>query len=112
MINVLSPSSNSSQQRVNRYVTIAIFVGEVSIILYSSHSAEILSVPQAESNGSCTNKSDAKPTPTRNSDGRSHKSGTSKVTAVIPSLPATYVALYPYKPQKSDELELKKGCKF
>lgn len=28
-----------------------------------------------------------------------------------PNLPATYVALYPYKPQKSDELELKKGCK-
>lgn len=24
-------------------------------------------------------------------------------------LPATYVALYPYKPQKTDELELKKG---
>lgn len=22
-----------------------------------------------------------------------------------------FVALYPYKPQKSDELELKKGCK-
>lgn len=34
------------------------------------------------------------------------------MTAVIPSLPATYVALYPYKPQKSDELELKKGCKW
>lgn len=30
----------------------------------------------------------------------------------VPNLPATYVALYPYKPQKSDELELKKGCKF
>ncbi|ETN66109.1 hypothetical protein AND_002110 [Anopheles darlingi] len=26
-----------------------------------------------------------------------------------PQLPATYVALYPYKPQKPDELELKKG---
>lgn len=23
-----------------------------------------------------------------------------------------FVALYPYKPQKPDELELKKGCKF
>lgn len=27
-----------------------------------------------------------------------------------PSLPATYVAVYPYKPQKSDELELRKGA--
>lgn len=26
-----------------------------------------------------------------------------------PQLPATYIALYPYKPQKPDELELKKG---
>lgn len=33
-------------------------------------------------------------------------------TTGIPNLPATYVALYPYKPQKFDELELKKGCKF
>ncbi|KAG4066680.1 hypothetical protein HA402_007316 [Bradysia odoriphaga] len=86
MINVLTPPANSSQ-RINR------------------HSAEILSVPQAESN---LNKSDPKPVASRHSDG-SHKSGSSKVTAVIPSLPATYVALYPYKPQKSDELELKKG---
>lgn len=23
-----------------------------------------------------------------------------------------FIALYPYKPHKSDELELKKGCKF
>lgn len=76
-----------------------------------SHSAEILSSvpPPAESNG-CLNKSDPKPVTSRHSDG-SHKSGSAKVTAVIPSLPATYVALYPYKPQKSDELELKKGCK-
>lgn len=29
-----------------------------------------------------------------------------------PQLPATYIALYPYKPQKPDELELKKGCKY
>lgn len=29
-----------------------------------------------------------------------------------PSVPSNaYVALFPYKPQKSDELELKKGCK-
>lgn len=29
-----------------------------------------------------------------------------------PQLPATYIALYPYKPQKPDELELKKGCTY
>lgn len=81
-------------------------------IYNSSHSAEILSVSQTESNGltNCSTKPDQKPAASRHSDG-SHKSGSSKVTAVIPSLPATYVALYPYKPQKSDELELKKGCK-
>lgn len=27
-------------------------------------------------------------------------------------LPAAYVALYPYRPQKPDELELKKGGRF
>ncbi|XP_019769090.2 E3 ubiquitin-protein ligase SH3RF1 isoform X1 [Dendroctonus ponderosae] len=31
------------------------------------------------------------------------------VPAADPQLPATFMALYPYKPQKSDELELKKG---
>lgn len=30
-------------------------------------------------------------------------------TELTPSEPATYIALYPYKPQKPDELELKKG---
>lgn len=34
MINVLSPSSNSSQQRVNRYICIVIFVDEISIIFF------------------------------------------------------------------------------
>ncbi|XP_004529891.1 E3 ubiquitin-protein ligase SH3RF1 isoform X3 [Ceratitis capitata] len=31
---------------------------------------------------------------------------------VPPSLPWGYLALYPYKPRKSDELELKKGCVY
>ncbi|KRT84805.1 SH3 domain-containing protein [Oryctes borbonicus] len=30
-------------------------------------------------------------------------------TELAPTEPATYIALYPYKPQKADELELKKG---
>lgn len=28
------------------------------------------------------------------------------------ALPAAYVAIYPYKPQKPDELELKKGGQY
>ncbi|XP_039955140.1 E3 ubiquitin-protein ligase SH3RF1-like [Bactrocera tryoni] len=31
---------------------------------------------------------------------------------IPPSLPWGYLALYPYKPRKSDELELKKGCVY
>lgn len=30
----------------------------------------------------------------------------------VPSLPWGYLALYPYKPRKNDELELKKGCVY
>ncbi|XP_058457926.1 E3 ubiquitin-protein ligase SH3RF1 [Malaya genurostris] len=40
------------------------------------------------------------------------KNSTAKASQIYnphPQLPATYVALYPYKPQKPDELELKKG---
>ncbi|KAG5894443.1 hypothetical protein JTB14_014892 [Gonioctena quinquepunctata] len=49
------------------------------------------------------------------SDGQVSSSGERSKRNVHPvgghdiQLPATYVALYPYKPQKSDELELKKG---
>lgn len=43
-----------------------------------------------------------------NSD-KSRKSSGHSVPVHDVQLPATYVALYPYKPQKADELELKKG---
>ncbi|KAJ8865901.1 hypothetical protein PR048_033424 [Dryococelus australis] len=32
--------------------------------------------------------------------------------AAVTQLPAAYIALYPYKPQKADELELRKGCVY
>ncbi|XP_063239951.1 E3 ubiquitin-protein ligase SH3RF3-like isoform X2 [Bacillus rossius redtenbacheri] len=32
--------------------------------------------------------------------------------ASVSQLPTAYVALYPYKPQKADELELRKGCVY
>ncbi|XP_067628458.1 E3 ubiquitin-protein ligase SH3RF1 isoform X2 [Eurosta solidaginis] len=37
---------------------------------------------------------------------------TSIVQHAPPTLPWGYLALYPYKPRKSDELELKKGCVY
>lgn len=40
---------------------------------------------------------------------RSRRSGNHSVPVHDVHLPATYVALYPYKPQKADELELRKG---
>lgn len=38
-----------------------------------------------------------------------HKRSGDTLTVNMVQLPAPYVALYPYKPQKSDELELRKG---
>ncbi|XP_044577828.1 E3 ubiquitin-protein ligase SH3RF3 isoform X1 [Cotesia glomerata] len=93
------------------------------------HSAEILSPPAAEANvsGSSNNASSttepfsaSQPTSgTQEHNLRHRRSGSSDLVLSQPSsslpansttnLPAAYVALYPYKPQKADELELRKG---
>lgn len=97
------------------------------------HSAEILSDSQTSSDLTMIPSSSSQPSATVNaaivSDTTIHNLSArhnssdnalhAKLNAIkiaghnfVPTLPATYVALYPYKPQKSDELELKKGCEF
>ncbi|XP_029712749.1 E3 ubiquitin-protein ligase SH3RF1 [Aedes albopictus] len=86
------------------------------------HSAEILSTPDADRQqqpaSTATQATSTEHTP--QSTGRPdmlnyQKSNAAKAAASQhyqhqqPQLPATYIALYPYKPQKPDELELKKG---
>ncbi|XP_053598553.1 E3 ubiquitin-protein ligase SH3RF3 isoform X3 [Microplitis demolitor] len=94
------------------------------------HSAEILSPPATEQNisGSSNNAANTTETfaPSQSTTGtqehnlRHRRSGSSDLVLSQPSsslpiansttnLPAAYVALYPYKPQKADELELRKG---
>lgn len=64
------------------------------------HSAEIFTVePQINANNHC---------PLPPSSERTVRSVPSVPIHDV-QLPAAYVALYPYKPQKADELELKKG---
>lgn len=72
------------------------------------HSAEILSVPELEN-------ADAQPVVTQNKEVRRPERGHHRSKSGHHNPHQThiqpYVALYPYKPQKPDELELKKGCK-
>lgn len=63
------------------------------------HSAEIIS-SDAAGEAPCAQL-------IRHGSQRHRRSGSDLVAT--PALPASYVALYPYKPQKADELELKKG---
>lgn len=106
----------------------------MSIISFYSHSAEILCAPdpsesvslppQTSSSGVATvqpteTKSRAQarssqPSATPQESHQSHSAGRASSTRTtkptdLQTLPANYVALYPYKPKKSDELELKKG---
>ncbi|XP_055592428.1 E3 ubiquitin-protein ligase SH3RF1-like [Uranotaenia lowii] len=100
-----------------------------SLLQPNRHSHEILSTPDSELqsqsqpavNASSSNSSAAAASPAAanesqppppsaagNFHGKSGKSA-SQLYHQHPHLPATYIALYPYKPQKPDELELKKG---
>jgi E3 ubiquitin-protein ligase SH3RF len=88
------------------------------------HSAEILGIPDvtslqinssissSSSNNNKANNGQQQPS----SSQAEHKSKSHNIqsrTKKLTSGPTatTFVALYPYKPQKPDELELKKGCK-
>ncbi|XP_017879241.1 E3 ubiquitin-protein ligase SH3RF3-like isoform X2 [Ceratina calcarata] len=91
---------------------------------YHRHSAEILGPPMdnAVGSGGCSNDTFT-PAQTNINTGdhnpRHRRSGSSDLALAQLSqtlsttgnshLPAAYIALYPYKPQKADELELRKG---
>lgn len=86
-----------------------------------SHSVEILSIPEPPeivSNSSQSNEIPMAGTHKSRQNDNTSTQPHGKISALksnvgsVPNLPANYVALYPYKPQKQDELELKKGCMY
>ncbi|XP_046395589.1 E3 ubiquitin-protein ligase SH3RF3 isoform X2 [Ischnura elegans] len=116
--NVLHSNQNFPQQATHR------------------HSAEILSptntsapehLPEDQSKD-CQPEGSSGPGPSKSSQHRHRRSGSDLASSTSSSsqgpsslqdqssssamLPASYVALYPYKPQKSDELELRKGSVY
>lgn len=65
----------------------------------------------AQNNSTHNNQATKSSSSKTSSNGSNHRLRQSSPSAS--SVPSNaFVALYPYKPQKSDELELKKGCKF
>lgn len=93
-------------------LTALISTANISSHASNRHSAEILSVPELENalSGVVTQSANQKSEGRRPERGHHRsKSGhhNPQQTHIQP-----YVALYPYKPQKPDELELKKGCKY
>ncbi|KAM7342109.1 SH3 domain containing ring finger posh isoform 2-T3 [Cochliomyia hominivorax] len=99
----------------------------LSIMQTNRHSAEILSVPNDfdtnEPSSSSTHSTTAAGQTTVAREQQIHTSNlpsaprhnvlkTCVQQNMPPSLPWGYLALYPYKPRKADELELKKGCVY
>lgn len=79
--------------------------GNIASHASNRHSAEILSVPELENVAG--NKSETVRRPERGHHRSKSGHHNPQQNHIQP-----YVALYPYKPQKPDELELKKGCKL
>ncbi|XP_033211112.1 E3 ubiquitin-protein ligase SH3RF3-like isoform X2 [Belonocnema kinseyi] len=121
-----SPPAVGSRQNVKRHSFTAMNTGHHPHP-HHRHSAEILS-PPLDSNSGTSNggASDLNFSPSQSGGNgdqnlRHKRSGSSDLVLSQPSsslpgnavhttnLPATYIALYPYKPQKADELELRKG---
>ncbi|XP_012136604.1 SH3 domain containing ring finger posh isoform X3 [Megachile rotundata] len=122
-----SPPAVGNRHNVKRHSFTAINTGHQTHP-HHRHSAEILSPPVdnavGSSNNSCSNDSFS-PVQTGTSivdhNLRHRRSGSSdlalaqatqNLSSTTPgnaNLPAAYIALYPYKPQKADELELRKG---
>ncbi|XP_076236123.1 SH3 domain containing ring finger posh isoform X2 [Calliopsis andreniformis] len=122
-----SPPAVGNRHNVKRHSFTAVNAGHQAHP-HHRHSAEILSPPVdnaiGSSNTSCSNDSFST---LQTSVGvvehnlRHRRSGSSDLVLTQPSqnlltttignthLPAAYIALYPYKPQKADELELRKG---
>ncbi|XP_076175993.1 SH3 domain containing ring finger posh isoform X2 [Ptiloglossa arizonensis] len=122
-----SPPAVGNRHNVKRHSFTAVNTGHQAHP-HHRHSAEILSPPVdnavGNSNSSCSNDSFSPlQTSTSSVDHnlRHRRSGSSDLVLAQPSqslptttvgnthLPAAYIALYPYKPQKADELELRKG---
>ncbi|XP_047352671.1 E3 ubiquitin-protein ligase SH3RF3 isoform X2 [Vespa velutina] len=121
-----SPSAVGNRHNVKRHSFTAMNTGHHAHS-HHRHSAEILS-PAIDSGLNSGNNSSANESSSLQSLGNStdqsfrhRRSGSSDLVLAqssqnLPSnsnngshLPAAYVALYPYKPQKADELELRKG---
>ncbi|KZC12614.1 SH3 domain-containing RING finger protein 3 [Dufourea novaeangliae] len=123
-----SPPAVGNRHNIKRHSFTAVNTGHQAHP-HHRHSAEILSPPvdnaAGNSNSSCSNDSFS---PLQASAGgadhnlRHRRSGSSDLVLAQPSqslptttvvsrthLPAAYVAVHPYKPQKPDELELRKG---
>ncbi|XP_037714731.1 E3 ubiquitin-protein ligase SH3RF1 [Drosophila subpulchrella] len=82
----------------------------LSLLQTNRHSAEILSLPHELSRLEMANNSPApKPTSATQS---SRVLKTNVQQQMPPNLPWGYLALFPYKPRQTDELELKKGCVY
>jgi len=82
----------------------------LSLLQTNRHSAEILSLPHELSRLETANNSPApKPTSATQS---SRVLKTNVQQQMPPNLPWGYLALFPYKPRQTDELELKKGCVY
>lgn len=93
----------------------------LSVVQSNRHSAEILTIPEPTEQSSQQTISTEVQCANNCSQSQDVSSTQSTARANVlksnmhhnqPSLPWAYVALYPYKPRKSDELELKKGCVY
>ncbi|XP_038111278.1 E3 ubiquitin-protein ligase SH3RF1 [Culex quinquefasciatus] len=76
------------------------------------HSAEILNTPDAGTERQPAAGSSGATSMVEQPRAAAAAAANTKASQLFhqhPQLPATYIALYPYKPQKPDELELKKG---
>ncbi|KAH8401008.1 hypothetical protein KR009_002411 [Drosophila setifemur] len=77
----------------------------LSLLQTNRHSAEILSLPHELS------RLEVAPKPTAVSQ-TARVLKTNVQQQIPPNLPWGYLALFPYKPRQTDELELKKGCVY
>ncbi|KAI8040156.1 E3 ubiquitin-protein ligase SH3RF1 [Drosophila gunungcola] len=82
----------------------------LSLLQTNRHSAEILSLPHELSRLEVANSVAPKPNSSASQSARVLKTNVQQ--QMPPNLPWGYLALFPYKPRQTDELELKKGCVY
>ncbi|XP_011639159.1 SH3 domain-containing RING finger protein 3 isoform X1 [Pogonomyrmex barbatus] len=127
----MSPPAVSNRHNVKRHSFTAVNTGHHAHP-HHRHSAEILSPPIDSAPNNANNSGGNESFSSLQTSGsctdhnfRHRRSGSSDLVLAQPSqnmpagqttntsnathLPAAYIALYPYKPQKADELELRKG---